>query len=105
MGAPITPEPHPADLDGIRKFHDAARGMRRVQLELDALSESFDFTGNEKMADRLAGLADDCLALSKLVNEAVADNINVMIQRTHESSRNMIMAAFAVAGIDMGEAA
>jgi len=94
-------EPHPCDLDGTNKFRAAAAAVRAMQFDLDMLAAAFDDTGNAKMADKLATLADNCERVNSLIKEALNDSVNVMMQRTNESSHNILMAAFAVAGINL----
>lgn len=97
----MSPEPHPCDLDGTNKFRAADAAVRTMGYDLDCLAGAFHATGNTRMADQLTIMSAECDRINNLIKEALQDSVNVMIQRTNESSSNMLRAAFAVAGIDL----
>ena len=93
----------PGEVDGTNKIRAAVAGIRSICQELTVLSDAFYQTGNTKVSDDLGHLADNCTQICELIKQGLSDNAQVTMQRANESSHNMLMAAFAMAGVDLSD--
>jgi hypothetical protein len=85
----------------LRDTHEHAKGLKYVALHLYNLADVFEATGNEKVANQLAEYADRIEVSTKVLENYISYTIYQNVERSNQSSSNMLHAMLA--GLEIGE--
>lgn len=76
----------------LDQHHDAIASLSDVENSLSFLAQAFDDVGNEKIADRLAGLANKVRASRLALRSSISTMLNDDLKRTQSDVAGIIKA-------------
>jgi len=82
-------------IDWLDKHSDALKVLCSITREIEILAEAFITTGNENIRNTLLLIANDIEKSTKDIRNAMTESITESINRSAESSKNLLAASLA----------
>ncbi len=88
----------------LNKFNLNMQDISVIAYRLDALSDAFYVTGNDRMGNDLHSLSDSLLGIQDDLRAFSSEAVNTFADTAREGSNNMLALALTMAGIAREEA-